>query len=212
MPRDSWGFGGFGRGVMSNDAGVTILLGRIADGDARAAGELFPMVYAALRAEAARQMRHERAGHTLQATALVHEVYLKLVGREVIPSFQGRAHFYNAAALAMRNLLVDHARGKSAAKRKVADGKRVDLDGIDVAAPPDAALGAGLDWELLDGALKKLEARDARRYQVVMLKFFAGLGESEIGEVLGVDRKTIQRDWKAAKLFLLAEMKDLADP
>lgn len=197
---------------MSTDAGVTILLGRIADGDAKAAGELFPMVYTALRAEAARQMRNERAGHTLQATALVHEVYVRLVGRDVMPTFQGRVHFYNAAALAMRNVLVDHARARSAAKRKLADAKRVDVADIDVAAPPEASLGDSMDWEALDGALKRLEQRDERRYRVVMLKFFAGLGEAEIGEMLGVDRKTVQRDWKAAKLYLLAEMKDNVEP
>lgn len=197
---------------MSTDAGVTILLGRIADGDAKAAGELFPMVYAALRAEAARQMRNERAGHTLQATALVHEVYVRLVGRDAMPAFQGRIHFYNAAALAMRNVLVDHARARSAAKRKAGDGKRVDVADIDVAAPAEASLGDSMDWEALDGALKRLEQRDPRRHQVVMLKFFAGLGEAEVGELLGVERKTVQRDWKAAKLFLLAEMKDQVGP
>ncbi len=145
-------------------------------------------------------MSRERANHTLQGTALVHEAYLKLVGGESM-AFESKAHFYNAAAEAMRRILVDHARSHSAEKRG-GGRQRMDLDQVD--APADVE--AEIDYEKLDGALVKLQSLDERRYKVVMLRYFAGLTEQQIAESLGVTTKTVQRDWNTAKVFLRTQM------
>jgi RNA polymerase sigma factor (TIGR02999 family) len=186
---------------------VTVILHRIKAGDDRAAGELMPLVYDELRRKARFYMAREKAGHTLQATALVHDAFLRLVGDGV--SWDSSRHFFNAAAEVMRQLLVDHARRRSSLKRG-GQGRRVGLEGLEVAAP-----GAGtslavdsVDWEALDRAMAALKAEDERRYQVVMLRYFAGLPEHEVAQCLGVSPRTVIRDWKTARMFLLSLMKD----
>jgi RNA polymerase sigma factor (TIGR02999 family) len=162
--------------------------------------ELMPLVYQELRRKAAWHMAKERAGHTLQTTAVVHEAFARMVGNiEAVP-WESSRHFYNIAAEVMRQLLVDHARRRGAEKR---GGKlqRVDLDKVDVAFSPDDT-----DWLSLDQALDSLKREDDRRYQVVMLRYFAGLPEEQIAKQLGVSEKTVQRDWKVARMFLLAQL------
>jgi RNA polymerase sigma factor (TIGR02999 family) len=186
---------------MSAAPQVTVILDRLAKGDKHAAAELFPMVYDELRQKARRYMARERGNHTLQATALVNEVYMAMVGGEPI-AFQNRAHFYHTAALAMRRFLLQHARRRN---RREGLLPRVNLDNID-AADPNAGESAEMDHEALETALLKLEAMDERRYKVVMLRYFAGLSEQAIAESMGVALKTVQRDWATAKIFLRAEM------
>lgn len=177
---------------------VTVLLRRLEDGEARAAQDLMPLVYAELRSRAGRLMAGERADHTLQRTALVHEVFLRLVKPGA--TFESRLHFYNAAALAMRRILVDHAAQRRAQKR--GGGLRaVSLDDVDVAGD-----GPAVDILALDEALKKLAERSPRQAQVVNLRFFAGLKDAETAELLGVTDKTVRRDWQTARLWLYDEM------
>lgn len=186
---------------MSASPQVTLILDRIAKGDKQAIGRLFPLVYDELRRKARSYMGRERANHTLQPTALVNEVYLAMVGGEPI-SYQNRAHFYHTAALAMRRFLLQHARRKN---RRESLLPRVDLDNLDAAgAQPDDS--SAIDHEALEAAMLKLEAMDKRRYEVVMLRYYAGLQEQAIADAMGVALKTVQRDWATAKLFLRAEM------
>ena len=182
---------------------VTLILDRIARGDKGAVGQLFPLVYDELRRKARSYMGRERSNHTLQPTALVNEVYMAMMGGEAM-NYQNRAHFYHTAALAMRRFLLQHARRRN---RREGLLPRVDLDNIDAdggaAALPDTG---AIDHEALETAMLKLEAMDKRRYEVVMLRYFAGLQEQAIADALGVALKTVQRDWATAKLFLRAEM------
>src|SRR5688572_3532175 len=180
-------------------ADVTLILERINHGDDGAMDQLIPLVYDELRRTAGAYMAAERAGHTLQATALVHEAFAKLVGGGRVAGWEGSRHFFNAAAEAMRQLLVDHARRRAAAKRGGGMG-RVDLEGVDVPAPGE------VDWQALDEALAELRKQDDRRYQVVMLRYFAGLPEHKVAQCLGLSEKTVQRDWKVARMFLLAQL------
>ena len=174
---------------------ITALLHRWRDGDAGVADELFPHVYADLRALAGQMMRHERSDHTLQATALVHEAYLRLVGRQR-PDLQNRAHFFAVAAQAMRRILVDYARRLRFAKRS---GVRVDLslDGTAVLSPSTAR-----DLVALDDALNAMDHFDPRMRRVVELRFFGGLSVEETALVLEVSTPTVKRDWRAAKAWL----------
>jgi RNA polymerase sigma factor (TIGR02999 family) len=181
-------------------ADVTLILDRINRGDSRAMDELMPLVYQELRRKAAWYMAKERAGHTLQTTALVHEAFTRMVGNVGAIPWESSRHFYNVAAEVMRQLLVDHARRRSAEKR---GGKlqRVDLEKVDVPFSVDDT-----DWLGLDQALEALKKEDQRRYQVVMLRYFAGLPEAQIARHLDVSEKTVQRDWKVARMFLLAQL------
>jgi RNA polymerase sigma factor (TIGR02999 family) len=181
-------------------AQVTQLLHKAASGDRKAVNELFPLVYEDLRQRAGRYAGRKGPGRspTLQPTALVHEAYIKLVGGAGM-EYQSRQHFYNTAARAMRRILVDYARERGAEKRG-GGRQRVDFEGVDV------PIGDAVDWIALDEAMKKLEAADPRRHEVVMLHHFAGLQLKEIADVMQVTEKTVQRDWKAAKLFLLTEL------
>jgi RNA polymerase sigma factor (TIGR02999 family) len=158
-------------------------------------GELLPLVYGQLHAIAARHMAGERAGHTLQATALVHEAYLRLLGTEPL-AFPSKAHFFAAAAEAMRRILIDHARAKRSAKR---GGGRtgLPLDALELARRDDPG-------EILsvDEALSRLEEQDRRLADLVKLRFFAGLSEAEIAAVLGVTERTVRRDWVLARAWL----------
>ena len=171
------------------------------------ADQLVPTVYNELRRLAAAYMRRERPGQTLQATALVHEAYFKLMGARAdgsVPRFEGRAHFFGAAARAMRDILVDQARRKSAAKRGGGAG-RVDADAIE--RLPVVGQESE-DLPELDRALRKLEQELPRKAEIVMLRYFAGLTIEQVAEVLGVTERTVNRDWLFAKAWLLRELSE----
>ena len=174
---------------------VTGLLQAWGRGDLEAREDLMPLVYKELRRCAAAYLRRERADHTLQPTALVHEAYMRLVGQDRVV-WQSRAHFYGIAAQMMRRILVDHARARHREKRFDA-GLKVTLDER-IAAP------ASPEWDLLllDQALDELTAIDARQGQIVELRYFAGLSENEVAEVLAVSRSTVTREWQIAKGWL----------
>jgi len=186
-------------GVESPEHGVvTALLARARAGDAAAEGALLPLVYADLRRAAERLLRREKPGHTLQPTDLVHEAYLKLAGGQAADAV-GRKHFVAIAARAMRQVLVDHARRRGAAKRG---------GGLEVRVTnPEAALDVDLaELVALDDALTRLGERNPRLPRVVELRFFAGLTEEETAETLGVTPRTVQRDWVAARAWLHKEL------
>jgi RNA polymerase sigma factor (TIGR02999 family) len=179
---------------------VTLLLDAIERGEARAADALFPMVYEELRERAGKMLASERRDHTLQRTALVHEAYLRLVGPGA--SYQGRLHFFNAAAMAMRHILLHHATKHRTAKR---GGKRarVDFEDLGMAVATDDGAGLDvLDWIALDEAMKQLVVASPRQHQVVMLRFFSGRTEAEIAQMLRVSEPTVRRDWATARLWL----------
>src|SRR5687768_13692951 len=179
---------------------VTRLLRAIERGEARAADELLPLVYEELRSRAGLLLASERRNHTLQRTALVHEAYLKLVGADV--QYQGRLHFFNAAALAMRRILLKYATQRGRLKRG-GGRSRVDLAELD----PAASTANELDWVDLDEALQQLERIAPRRHQVVMLRFFSGRTEVEIAQMLGIGEATVRRDWNAARAWLYRAMR-----
>jgi RNA polymerase sigma factor (TIGR02999 family) len=178
---------------------VTEVLAGIAEGDPRAAEQLLPLVYDELRRLAAQKMAQEKPGQTLQATALVHEAYLRLVGNGNDRCYRDRAHFFAAAATAMRRILVDSARAKRTDKRG-GDRRREPL--LDVAAP-------AADDELLalDEALHKLAAIDPVKAQLVELRYFAGLTGDEAAQVLGISASTGDRHWTFARAWLQAEVR-----
>lgn len=178
---------------------VTIALQQVSQGDSQAAAALLPLVYAELRSLAASRLRHEQAGQTLQPTALVHEAYMRLVG-EADPGWKSRGHFFAAAAQAMRNILVDQHRRKSAAKRG-GNIERVDFDAIE---PPAQAPAA--DLVALDDAVRRLEASDPRKGQIVNLRFFAGLTAEETALALDVSVGTIEREWRYIRAWLKSEL------
>jgi RNA polymerase sigma factor (TIGR02999 family) len=175
-------------------ADITILLRRAGLGDAAAEAELFRLVYDELHRQAAAWMRRQPRGHTLQATALVHETYLKVARRDV--AWNGRGHFFAVAARAMRSILVDHARGKRRAKRG-AGRTRVPLDAVLVAFEDRA-----LDILALDEAICELAEFDPQAARVVELKFFGGLTAQEVAEQIGVATRTVERDWETARAWL----------
>jgi RNA polymerase sigma factor (TIGR02999 family) len=179
-------------------AAVTQLLDAAAAGDPRAAAELLPVVYDELRRLAAARLAAEPAGHTLVPTALVHEAYLRLVGGDPHRQWDGRGHFFAAAAEAMRRILIDHARGKKTAKRG-GDHRRADLDPDRFPTPSD---DAGLDLLALDEALSRLEAKDRRKAELVKLRYFAGLTVEQAAGVLGVSVSTADNDWVYARCWL----------
>jgi RNA polymerase sigma factor (TIGR02999 family) len=175
-------------------------LGAIDRGDRASAHQLLPLVYDLLHERAQRLMGHERTGHTLTPTALVHEAYLRVADRTT--AFESRRHFYNAAAQAMRRILVEHARSKCRVKRG-GGAIPVRLNSLDA---PDPLSIDTLDWLALDEALEELGRRDQRRHQVVMLRFFAGLPEPEVAKLLNVDERTVRRDWTSARLWLYGQL------
>jgi RNA polymerase sigma factor (TIGR02999 family) len=173
---------------------VTHILSAIEHGDPSAAEQLLPLVYDELRQLAARQLAHDRPGETLNPTALVHEVFLRLVGDGSDRRYHDRSHFFAAAATAMRHIRIDQARRKGAHKRG-GNAQRLELD--DVAAPtPDDELLA------LDEALTQLATLDARKAQLVELRFFAGLTSDQAAAVLGISATTADRDWAFARAWL----------
>ncbi len=174
---------------------VTRILAAIEHGDAGAANELLPLVYDQLKREAQRRMASERSDHTLQATALVHEAYLRLLGDEKIP-WQNRAHFFAAAAEAMRRILIDHARRKKAA-RHGGGRERVELH--------DSFLGSendDVDLEALSAALDRLHSEDAQKATLVKLRYFVGMTIPQTAEALGVSHATVERWWTYSRLRL----------
>jgi RNA polymerase sigma factor (TIGR02999 family) len=180
---------------------VTRMLDAIQQGDQQAAAELLPLVYVELRRLAAAKMANEAPGHTLQPTALVHEAWLRLVTPEQQARFQNRAHFFGAAAEAMRRILVDRARAKRALKRG-GDWERVELESVEVLSPmPDDELLA------LDEALDRLTTVDTRAAEMVKLCFFVGLTQEEAARELGVSVATAERIWAFARAWLLREVR-----
>jgi RNA polymerase sigma factor (TIGR02999 family) len=180
---------------------VTYILSAIERGDPSAAEQLLPLVYDELRKLAAQKLAQEKPGQTLQATALVHEAYLRLVGAEQGGSWDNRGHFFAAAAEAMRRILIDRAREKRAEKRG-GDRRRLDIDAIDLAttAGPDELLA-------LDEALAKLARDDPAAARLVELRYFAGLTVDEAGKALGISTATAYRHWNYARARLHAELR-----
>lgn len=178
---------------------ATLLMNAAADGDKAAADRLLPLVYDQLRGAAQRHMMGEARGHTLSATVLVHEAYLKLAGPRQIP-WAGRAHFYAAAAEAMRRILIDHARAKAAAIRGGPDARRAALN---LAALPDPASETeSAGFLILDDAIVRLERADKEAAAVVRLRYFAGLSIDQTAAALGVSAPTVKRTWAFARAWL----------
>jgi RNA polymerase sigma factor (TIGR02999 family) len=178
---------------------VTQILKDWSGGSEDASARLMPLVYEELRRLAREYIRRERADHTLQATALVHEAYLRMVDEKNV-TWKDRAHFYGIAARLMRRILVDHARAHNAAKRGGLERKFTLDEARDLPAPGPTDLVA------LDGALENFAKTYPRKSEVVELKFFGGLEANEIAEVLQVSEKTVLRDWSFAKLWLCREL------
>ena len=179
---------------------ITRWLGDWRQGDERARDELFAVVHPQLRQIAARYLHHERADHTLEPNALVNELWLRLMGGEPI-TFNDRAHFFAVAAQTMRHILIDHARARVADKRG-GDQERVNLSAVEGWNPVQRSE----DILALDQLLVKLEKADPRAARVVELRFFGGLSEDEVAEVLGVATITVKRDWKAARAWLVSRL------
>jgi RNA polymerase sigma factor (TIGR02999 family) len=183
----------------TNPLQVTRLLEEAGKGNRFASEELLPVVYDELRRLAARRIEREAPGQTLQATALVHEAYLRLVG-DGTPAWENKAHFFGAAAQAMRRILVERARRAGSAKRG-GNRDRVPLTDLDV-----AAIGTRVDFVALDEALRRMEKEDARAAQIVMLRFFAGLEIEETAAALGLSASTVKREWACARAWLYDEL------
>jgi RNA polymerase sigma factor (TIGR02999 family) len=183
---------------------VTHILSAIEQGDPYAAAQLLPLVYDELRQLAAHRLAQEQPGQTLQATALVHEAYLRLVDVEPAQHFNGRGHFFAAAAEAIRRILVERARHKRSLK---AGGERLRLDLADV----EPAVAEPEDLLALDEALEKLQRQDRRKAELVKLRFFAGLTIQQAAQVLGISPSTADNDWAYARCWLRLEMGGPAD-
>ncbi|HWW84051.1 MAG TPA: sigma-70 family RNA polymerase sigma factor [Vicinamibacterales bacterium] len=178
---------------------VTRLLAELNAGNQDALAALVPLVYDELRKLAARYLRRERPDQTLQATALVHEAYLRLVEQRAV-QWQNRAHFLGIAAQAMRRILVSRARASNASKRG-SGALELPLDGVALVTPQQP-----VDLVALDAALEHLAGIDAQQSRIVELRFFGGLTVEEVGEVLGLSTSTIKREWRLAKAWLRREM------
>ncbi len=184
--------------VFMND--VTQVLSQIKQGDPSAADQLLPMVYAELRKLAVAKLAHEQPGQTLQATALVHEAYLRLVDVAKLQHWDSRRHFFSAAAESMRRILVERARRKSTLKRG-AELNRVPLDDVQWEGGVSQ-----LDLLALDEALNKLAAESPELAEIVRLRYFAGLRHDEVADVLGASTITIKRHWRYARVWLHRQM------
>jgi RNA polymerase sigma factor (TIGR02999 family) len=196
--------------MTSDQTDVTGLLKAWGKGDEGALEQLTPLVYAQLRAHARRYTRGERSGATLQGTALVHEVYLRLIDGERV-DWHDRAHFFALSAQLMRRILIDAARARNAAKRggkaKVAQGSAADLDQIAARDSDAAALCA------LDDALEELTRIDPRRAKVIELRFFGGLTIEETAAILDISAQSVMRDWRLARAWLARELgRDIPEP
>ena len=188
--------------MIGGMAGVTQLLDAAAAGDPKAASELLPLVYDELRKLAAARLADEKPGQTLQATALVHEAYIRLVGGGQPENWNGRGHFFGAAAEAMRRILVESARRKRSLK---SGGGRHRLDFADV---EPAVAGPNIDLLALDEALQQLERKDSRKAELVKLRFFAGLTVEQAAHALGIATSTADEDWAYARSWLRLALGD----
>jgi RNA polymerase sigma factor (TIGR02999 family) len=181
---------------------LTRILLAIEEGDANAPGQLLPLVYEELRKLASARLKHEKPGQTLQATALVHEAYLRLLGPDEEKRWSNRSHFFAAAAEAMRRILVEEARRK----RSIKHGGQIDrhdLDDAQIAAP-----GNGVDVLELNEALDQLADRDAEAADLVKLRFFTGMTMAEAAEALGLSVRTAERVWTYARSFLRKQIRE----
>ena len=187
--------------MTPSSSNVTQMLHDWSHGDQEVLDKLVPVVYEELRRQAARYLKRERPGHTLQTTALIHEAYIRLIDQKNV-HWQNRAHFYAISAKLMRRILVDHARSRQAAKR----------GGSDIKLPLEEAMsapeGREVDIVALDEALERLAAIDPQQSRVVELKFFSGMSVEETAEVLGVSTRTVKRDWNVAKAWLRREISE----
>ena len=184
------------------ESALEALLTRVRAGDQAAAGQLFTEVYGELRALAGSLFRRQRPGHTLQPTAVVHEAYVKMLrAAEGGADWRDRAHFFNVAARAMRQVLVNHARDAKAEKRGGPDQRRVTLGDAEAGDEPRV-----LDVLAVNEALEELAALDERQARMAELRFFAGLTNAEIAEVLGVSLRTVELDWTMAKRWLAGRL------
>jgi RNA polymerase sigma factor (TIGR02999 family) len=181
-------------------SGITLVLSQVESGDPAAAEQLLQLVYDELRKLAKARLAQEQPGQTLQATALVHEAYLRLVDVDQAQSFDSRGHFFAAAAEAMRRILVEQARRKGRVKHG-ADFARQDLDDVDIAAPAEPA-----EILAIDAALGKLAAANERAAQLVQLRYFAGLTIREAADALNVSPRKADQIWAYARAWLLAEL------
>ncbi len=189
-------------------AAVTLVLKSAANGDREAASKLLPLLYDELRRLAYARMAKLAPGQTIQPTALVHEAYMRVVGK-ADPGWKGRGHFFGAVAQAMRDLIVEAARRKASLKRG-GDRKRVDVDDADIAIQPPSE-----DVLTVDEMLKQLEADDPRKGQIVNLRYFVGLTTEETAAALDVSTTTIEREWRYIRVWLRSQLaergKDLDD-
>lgn len=181
--------------IMSNPKDLTLLLQKVSDGDAKALNDVFPLVYDELRKIAHQRLSRNRMGETLNTTALVHEAYLKLIDQSQ-SHINDRAHFFALSSVAMRHILVDYARSRSAAKRG-GSLTPISLDDVNIAVEDRAH-----ELLMLDQALEKLAAINERLAKVVEHKFFGGLTNEEVATVLGISVPTVKRDWQFARTWL----------
>jgi len=188
--------------LRGSRARVTDLLRRWGRGDHEALDRLMPLVYQELHRMASRYMTGERAGHTLQGTALVHEAYVRLVDQRLV-DWQNRAQFFGLAAQAMRRILVDHARSRGRAKRG-SGAPRAVMETVDAVAAPESV--AVEDAIAIDVALSRLQAIDPGQAQIVELRFFGGLTVEETAEVLSLSPRTVKREWALARAWLHREL------
>jgi RNA polymerase sigma factor (TIGR02999 family) len=184
---------------------VTRILSQIEEGDGKAAEQLLPLVYEELRKLATQKMAQEAPGQTLQATALVHEAYIRLVDTEKAQHWDSRGHFFSAAAEAMRRILVENAR-KKATKKQGGDFRKIDIDGLDIAgsASPEQLLA-------IDEAVSQLATLNACAGGIVKLRYFAGLSVEQSAAALGVSSKTAYRHWNYARAWLHSELMEGGD-
>jgi RNA polymerase sigma factor (TIGR02999 family) len=181
---------------------VTQILSQIEHGDSAAAEQLLPLIYDELRNLASAKLANEKPGQTLQATALVHEAYLRLVGSEQAAQWDNRGHFFAAAAEAMRRILVENARRRASTKR---GGELHRTELVDL---PERSDGDTVDLLALDEALRKLEAEQPRNAQLIKLRYFAGCTLEETAQILGISRATAQRNWAYARAWLYGRLSD----
>lgn len=184
---------------------VTRILSAIEQGDSSAAGELLPLVYDELRKLAAQRLAQEKPGQTLQPTALVHEAYLRLVGGGTEQHWDGRGHFFGAAAEAMRRILVEQARKKGRLKRG-GNRQRIDRHDSDLGVSSPESTHTDVDILALDEALTRLAAQHPEKARLVQLRYFAGLTVDQAAAVLGISPATVDRQWAYARVWLLREM------
>jgi RNA polymerase sigma-70 factor, ECF subfamily len=186
--------------VAKTPRGLTVILSRARAGDDRARDELIGLIYDELRRVASGLMRRERAGHTLSPTAVVHEAVIRLMGEGVFDRAADRSFLFASAARAMREVLIDHARGRAAARRG-GGMRRVPLDSV-----VDYFEGQGLDVVAVHEALDLLAALDARQAQVMTLRYFGGMTVAEVAAALGISATTVEEDWRLARAWLAGQL------